>query len=330
MKVGMDQTAAWILAVLGGLGLYAGFYAWTKIVADNQRHQQELELQQVDDDDQDLMQNEHDIPSSNRDASNPNDDMDTPEDSDDMHAPEEKSEHSHLILKQEQEVASWNYQGQTGPAKWADLHPDYTLCRDGHAQSPLNLTNSTLREDLGPLIFRYNRARLHMIHNAKQLIGEVSRGQYLEEGETRYELRQLSFHTPSAHQIEGVPYDVEIQLFHESRRKELLIVSILMEEGREQNSSLVNIFSKIIKEEGVKGPLVRWNPSEVLPEISERSYYAYKGSLIEPPCKENIQWRVLKKVQKISKFQVDKLISLVHHNARPLQDIGERELSMSI
>ena len=37
----------------------------------------------------------------------------------------------------------WSYEGETGPALWAELSPDYALCKEGLQQAPINLSSAT-------------------------------------------------------------------------------------------------------------------------------------------------------------------------------------------
>lgn len=41
------------------------------------------------------------------------------------------------------EEVHWGYAGEIGPEQWADLSPDFALCRSGSRQSPIDLTGAT-------------------------------------------------------------------------------------------------------------------------------------------------------------------------------------------
>ena len=36
----------------------------------------------------------------------------------------------------------WGYEGEEGPEHWADLSPDFVMCREGVEQSPIDLTGA--------------------------------------------------------------------------------------------------------------------------------------------------------------------------------------------
>ncbi len=56
------------------------------------------------------------------------------------------------------------------------------------------------------------------------------------------------------------------------------------------------------------------------------SYYRYRGSLTTPPCSESVEWVVAAEKHQISPEQMAALTSHLHHNNRPVQSIGGREL----
>ena len=44
----------------------------------------------------------------------------------------------------------WSYEGERGPEHWGDLDPEYAPCKDGHAQSPIDI-RETEKADLPAL-----------------------------------------------------------------------------------------------------------------------------------------------------------------------------------
>ena len=55
-------------------------------------------------------------------------------------------------------------------------------------------------------------------------------------------------------------------------------------------------------------------------------YYAYDGSLTTPPCSEGVEWLVLAEKRQLSPEQMATITSHLHHNNRPVQPLGDREL----
>lgn len=46
-------------------------------------------------------------------------------------------------------ATEWGYEGEGAPDRWADLHPAFTMCRDGLQQSPVDLTRAVPIDDAG-------------------------------------------------------------------------------------------------------------------------------------------------------------------------------------
>ena len=40
----------------------------------------------------------------------------------------------------QKEHAAWSYQGATGPSHWGDLSAEYSTCRQGKNQSPIDIS----------------------------------------------------------------------------------------------------------------------------------------------------------------------------------------------
>ena len=76
------------------------------------------------------------------------------------------------------------------------------------------------------------------------------------------------------------------------------------------------------KQESVRDLL--FNPLDLLPK--DLHHYAYDGSLTTPPCTEGVHWIVLKEPIAITASHIERFISLIGHNARPIQPLNEREI----
>src|SRR4051794_14492956 len=58
----------------------------------------------------------------------------------------------------------WSYDGENGPSHWGDLSPDFSTCKSGHVQSPIDITSS-FASDVSPITFGYSPSKLKIIDN---------------------------------------------------------------------------------------------------------------------------------------------------------------------
>lgn len=216
----------------------------------------------------------------------------------------------------------WSYQGETGPAHWAELAPEFEAC-DGDRQSPVDLSGGR-RVSYSPLIFRYRSNPLSVVNDGRSLRVAYQPGSYMIAGGREYELTGFHFHVPGEHRINGIAADMEIQLEHRDHAGRRAIVAVPVIAGRRMNSTLSRIWDHLPSHGGQTyyGRQVGINPLFLLP--NERDYYAYVGSLTEPPCTEGVEWFVLATPLELDTSYIDRMIRLVGNNARPVRPLNGR------
>ena len=220
----------------------------------------------------------------------------------------------------------WGYDGAISPAYWADLSPEFTLCRTGKAQSPIDIEDTGANAKLLPIRFSYQAAALKLRHSGRALEAEVPGGSYVEVDGERYDLRMMRFHTPSEHKVAGAPYDMELQLLHSSAEGQKLHIAVFFEEGS-PHKKLSELWAHLPEEIGQEGDPISLNSETLLP--GRRVYFSYKGSLTTPPCTEGVKWFVLAQANDISSKQVDQLARLVMRNVRPTSPLNGRKVVRS-
>ena len=222
--------------------------------------------------------------------------------------------------------AKWNYKGSTGPAQWASLSEAYQTCKTGRQQSPIDIDNPTSVPKLLPIKFHYKESDAIAENDGHTVIFSPQTGNFIEVDGDRYDLQEFHFHAPSEHKVVGAPYDLEMHLTHRDAEGHLLIVGVLFEQ-ESANKALTRLW-KVLPEPGERSPEpLAVDPTTLLP--SRRHYYAYNGSLANPPCTEGVKWFVLTDPVSISSKQVEEFTHLVSFNARPVQALNGRKVVKS-
>ena len=221
------------------------------------------------------------------------------------------------------ETPAWGYEAQNGPADWASLSGEYALCAHGSRQSPIDLVDPAPATRQA-IAFNYQSGVPDVSNNGHTV--EVAFGQknWIEVDGATYELLQFHFHTPSEHTVAGRSFDMEVHLVHRNEDGALAVVALLVQRGRE-HPVLGALAENLPMSGGMPSPQhTAIDPADLLP--SEQQAFHYEGSLTTPPCSEGVQWFVLTTAIELSDAQFDAFKGVMHHNSRPVQPLGGREV----
>lgn len=229
----------------------------------------------------------------------------------------------------------FGYAGNDGPDKWGNLDPTFSACASGKKQSPINiLKNMTVHNKLlKPLTRNYKPANATLVNNGfnvglrlEEYAGEIS-----IDGKN-YELKQLHWHLPSEHRVNGERFAAELHLVHRAADNSLAVVAVLYREKHKDPfiAKIMNGLNKLDKHEADEVAMGTLDTK--LLKKRNRKYYRYFGSLTTPPCSETVTWNILGKVRTISKEQIEDLDiplnSNCKKNARPCQPLNGRMIEM--
>ena len=220
----------------------------------------------------------------------------------------------------------WSYQGETGPAHWAEIEKDSDC--SGRHQSPVNIIEIHTRigsdEEMALEIFYEDSTRIHdVVNNGHSIQYNFELGDYIKFNGQQYDLKQIHFHEPSEHTINGVRYPIEMHMVHTSRDGNLTVLGIMGIEGI--NSAPFQFLENYlpVKAGGSKTIDSPFNLNMNLPEERDKFFY-YSGSLTTPPCSEHVNWIVFKTPITLSLEQVKVLQELMpvnnYRNEQPLND----------
>ncbi|KAI3447461.1 hypothetical protein Pfo_004126 [Paulownia fortunei] len=237
------------------------------------------------------------------------------------------------------EPIEFTYSGATGPDKWGSLKPNFSMCGNGKSQSPINILTAkvVLNKKLKPLMRSYDPTNVTLVNNKFNIgVRYPAHSGGLIVDNKMYTLKQMHWHAPSEHRIDGQQYAAELHLVHIADDGSVSVVAILFKYGH-PDPLLAKIQNKLnelayevrIHEETpiAIGP---FHPTEVRKRCHK--YYRYVGSFTTPPCSQNVIWHVLGRVRSISRGQVEALKSPLDmrckNNSRPCQPMNGRHVEL--
>lgn len=195
---------------------------------------------------------------------------------------------------------------------------------NGTAQSPINILTATVRRAEHEIALHYQPSREHVLNLGHTIAAEFEVGSTLEYDGKVYELRQLHFHTPAEHLIDGITYPMEMHMVHTLRGHpdKYLVVGILFREG-EDDAFVEEVLVHVPGRSGERfdGPMLL-DAQSALRRID--GYYHYEGSLTTPPYSESVTWLVLKDIHQAAPAQIERLNRLEGDNARHIQALRAR------
>jgi carbonic anhydrase len=202
----------------------------------------------------------------------------------------------------------------------------------GKYQSPINILTTD--------IIKGRKARKFTIHfedkiTAVENLGhtvqlDFKSGSRITSDGLIYMFKQMHFHTPAEHLIDGVTYPMELHIVgvnaENSTTPHYLAISILFKMGKE--SPFINEFLSVIPHKNGK-QLVKANSiklNDLLSSGDLERHYHYKGSLTTPPYIETVNWFVLKKTFEASPAQIKTINTIEGNNARHIEAENNRSV----
>lgn len=228
-------------------------------------------------------------------------------------------------------ATSWGYTGENGPAQWGEISKAYATCQTGINQSPIDIQTATTNKlGLPALSIQYvdGPTRFRSINHTLQATMSRYTANYINIDDKIYYLKQLDFHAPSEHTLNGRTYPLELQLVHKNQHGDIAIVAVMFDID-EPNQAIQNLWESFPTMTDNSMPIFSpVNINQLLPD--DKTYCRYSGSLTTPPCTEGVTWAVLKTPVALSAEQLDKFHYIVGPaNNRPLQPLNERKITDS-
>ncbi|XP_052115435.1 alpha carbonic anhydrase 7 isoform X1 [Arachis duranensis] len=229
-----------------------------------------------------------------------------------------------------EDESEFNYDEDSdrGPSHWGDIKPEWRMCETGRMQSPIDLNYRSLQlARIGPLNLNYNPSNATLKNRGHDIELEiVDPTSSLQINGSRYILKQLHWHSPSEHTIDGRRLDLELHLVHQTpTTNQIAVIGMLYRIGL-RSDSLLSLLEGDLKalsgsSVGANRSVGVFDPKEV--DMDTNLYYRYMGSLTTPPCTENVTWTVFTRIKSVRREQINLFRDAVHDdsdgNARPIQ-----------
>ncbi|MDB4835335.1 carbonic anhydrase family protein [Cyclobacteriaceae bacterium] len=209
----------------------------------------------------------------------------------------------------------------------------------GLVQSPINI----LSFKADSFNSRHHDVTLHFDDkiNAVENTGysvqlDFEEGSTVEVDGDVFEFKQMHFHTPSEHLVDGVTYPMELHIVNiregdDKTTPEYLVMSFLFKMSKDDNPFIDEFISLVPKEahsiNKIDTGIVKLNDLfEQVPKRGLDHYYHYKGSLTTPPFSESVHWYISKHLFEASPRQIQRINQLEGNNARHVQALFGRSV----
>jgi carbonic anhydrase len=199
----------------------------------------------------------------------------------------------------------------------------------GICQSPINIITNKSIEGHHKLILNFDD-EIDVVENLGHTIQlDFVEGSTITVDDKTYEFKQVHFHTPSEHLINGLTFPLEAHIVNvlpnklENEEPEYLVIAILFKIG--DGNKFINEFIDII-------PLDEHTKTAIEPKTIKlndlfrgtmdkmlQKHYHYRGSLTTAPYTETVNWYVLKQIFEASSEQIEFLNRIEGNNARHIQ-----------
>lgn len=236
---------------------------------------------------------------------------------------------------------AWGYEGsRIAPREWSSISADFKSCANGRFQSPVSLPWDGKEGGMDAfyhnISFGYTTIPAYSVvdnghfYAAHMVDTYGNQPHYFHAGDHKYQLKNVTIHTPAEHSFGSTHYDMELQLNHEDDFGNLASVSILFTAVDQVQGNFYQQFSRGDFWRGASrgnsaGAYMSLGP--YLPKGKhEMHFYSYQGSQTHPPCYEGVQWFIMSKTHQILKPDVEHLLRTFGSNARPIQPKGPRTI----
>jgi len=210
----------------------------------------------------------------------------------------------------------------------------------GTLQSPINILTDYSSEGKHHIELKFD-GKINKIENLGHTVQlDFEPGTQVKYQNNSYEFKQLHFHTPSEHLIDGITYPMEMHIVNqlkdtkqsEDSVQKYLVIGVLFKMGEPNKfvEEFINLIPKHEHEEiEISDDLVHLQDmfdETILPE--QTNFYHYNGSLTTPPYTESVNWFILQDILTASPKEIQTLNTIEGNNARHVQALFGRKIQL--
>ena len=213
--------------------------------------------------------------------------------------------------------------------------------KHGLLQSPINILSDQSKKGEHNVTFNF-KDKINKVQNLGHTVQlDFEPGSTVHVDNKTFEFKQIHFHTPAEHLIDGITYPMEMHVVNtlqgqaEEETTEYLVFSFLFKMGKENQfiDEFIHLISGDKKESKDISTgtvnlrnLITYNPAYKPKEVL-KSYFFYEGSLTTPPYTESVNWFVMKTIIDASPEQIQQINKIQGDNARRIQALYDRPVS---
>jgi carbonic anhydrase len=198
-------------------------------------------------------------------------------------------------------------------------------------QSPINLLTANIEKglELHKFVVHF-QDEITAVENLGHTIQiDFKQGSTITSDGLTYTFKQMHFHTPSEHLIDGVTFPMELHIVSVNEKNptvpHYLVIGVLFKMGKE--NPFINEFLSEIPHQEHSKTVVKTNSIKLRGFLSLgdlEHHYHYKGSLTTPPYSESVNWFVLKRIFEASPEQIQAINAIEGNNARHIESKNNR------
>ena len=223
-------------------------------------------------------------------------------------------------------AAHFSYEGHEAPEFWGDLHPDFSACKAGKFQSPIDITDAIEAKHHRPVTFKYTGEAETVINNGHTIQVSFKEGSTMVLEGKQFKLLQVHFHTPSEYTFGGQHFPMVGHIVHQADDGQLLVVAVMFTEG-DENPVIADIWKNAPQKHDETTPIKSVDVGALVKDFD--AYYRLEGSLTTPPCTEGVMWIIGKQPLSASKEQMETFTKIIGKNNRPVQKQNGRAVLVS-